>query len=65
VEAYLGASNTLSSADLRLVAAKVASDEATHFSFFDAAAGGTGTLPSLPLTATIPATVMKLKPFIA
>ena len=64
VEAYLGASNTLSSADLRLVAAKVAANEATHFSFFDAAAGGHGVLPALPSTATIPATVRKLTPFL-
>jgi hypothetical protein len=65
VEAYLGASNTLSSADLRLIASKVAANEAAHFGFFDAAAGGTGTLPSIPLTATIPQTVKKLQPFIA
>jgi len=64
VEAYLGASNTFSSADLRLVAAKVAANEATHFSFFDAAAGGHGVLPAVPSTATIPATVAKLKPFL-
>ncbi len=64
VEAYLGASNTLSSADLRLVAAKVAANEATHFGFFDAAAGGHGVLPAVPSTATIPATVAKLKPFL-
>jgi hypothetical protein len=64
VEAYLGASNTLSSAELRLVAAKVAANEATHFSFFDAAAGGHGVLPAVPSTATIPATVKKLKPFL-
>jgi hypothetical protein len=64
VEAYLGASNTLSSSDLRLIAAKVAANEATHFSFFDAAAGGHGVLPSVPNTATIPATVKKLTPFL-
>jgi hypothetical protein len=64
VEAYLGASNTLSSSDLRLVASKVAANEATHFSFFDAAAGGHGVLPSLPKTDTIPNTVKKLKPFL-
>jgi hypothetical protein len=64
VEAYLGASNTLSSADLRLIAAKVAANEATHFSFFDAAAGGHGVLPAVPSTATIPATVKKLQPFL-
>ncbi len=56
-----------------MVAAKVAANEATHFSFFDAAAGagpranlgGHGVLPSLPETATIPATVKKLQPFLA
>jgi len=64
VEAYLGASNTFSSADLRLLAAKIAANEATHFSFFDAAAGGHGVLPAVPATATIPATVRKLKPFL-
>ncbi len=65
VEAYLGAVETLSSLDLKIVAAKVAANEATHFSFFDAAAGGHGVLPALPGTATIPATVKKLKPFLA
>ncbi len=72
VEAYLGAVETFSSLDLKVVAAKVAACEATHFSFFDAAAGagpaanlgGHGVLPSLPGTATIPATVNKLKPFL-
>ncbi len=64
VEAYLGASNTFSSADLRLLAAKIAANEATHFGFFDAAAGGHGVLPAVPGTATIPATVAKLKPFL-
>ena len=64
VEAYLGAAGTFSSADLRLLAAKIAANEATHFSFFDAAAGGHGVLPAVPGTATIPATVKKLKPFL-
>ncbi len=64
VEAYLGAAETLSSAELRSVAAKVAANEASHFSFFDAAAGGHGVLPSLPDSATIPATVKKLEPFL-
>jgi hypothetical protein len=64
VEAYLGAVETFSSLDLKTVAAKVAANEATHFSFFDAAAGGHGVLPSVPKTATIPATVKKLKPFL-
>jgi hypothetical protein len=64
VEAYLGAVETFSSLDLKLVAAKVAANEASHFSFFDAAAGGHGVLPSVPSTATIPATIKKLKPFL-
>ena len=65
VEAYLGAVQTFSSPDLQLIAAKVAANEATHFSFFDAAAGGHGVLPSVPKTDTIPNTVKKLTPFLA
>jgi rubrerythrin len=65
VEAYLGASETFSSQELRTIAAKVAANEATHFSFFDAAAGGHGVLPPVPSSATIPATVKKLQPFLA
>ena len=65
VEAYLGASETFSSQELRTVAAKLAANEATHFSFFDAAAGGHGVLPALPSSDTIPDTVKKLKPFLA
>jgi rubrerythrin len=65
VEAYLGASETFSSQELRTIAAKVAANEATHFSFFDAEAGGHGVLPSLPNSDTIPNTVKKLKPFLA
>ncbi len=64
VAAYLGAVETLSSLDLKVTAARVAADEASHFSFFDAAAGGHGVLPSLPKTDTIPNTVKKLKPFL-
>ena len=52
VETYLGAVNTLSSTELKLTAAKVAANEASHFSFFDAANGGHGVLPSLPGTIT-------------
>jgi hypothetical protein len=61
VEAYLGAAETFSSQELRTVAA----NEATHFSFIDAEAGGHGVLPSLPKSDTIPNTVKKLKPFLA
>jgi len=64
VEAYLGAAETFSSQELRTVAAKVAANEASHFSFFDAAAGGHGVLPSVPRSDTIPNTVRKLKPFL-
>ena len=64
VEAYLGAVETFSSTDLKVLAAKVAANEATHYGFFDAAAGGHAVLPSLPKTATIPATVKKLGPFL-
>lgn len=65
VEAYLGAVQTFSSLDLKVLAAKIAANEATHFSFFDGAAGGHAVLPAVPATATIPATVKKLKPFLA
>ncbi len=72
VEAYLGAVKTLSSTDLKLAAAQIAANEATHFSFLDATAGpgpkanlgGHGVLPAFPGTATIPATLKKLKPFL-
>ncbi len=64
VEAYLGAAETFSSQELRTIAAKVAANEATHFSFFDAAAGGHGVLPAVPSSDTIPNTVAKLKPFL-
>ncbi len=64
VEAYLGASETFSSQELRTIAAKVAANEATHFSFFDAEAGGHGVLPSIPKSDTIPNTVKKLRPFL-
>ena len=64
VATYLGAVSTLSSNDLKLVAAQVAADEATHFSFFDAAAGGHGVLPSLPATVTIAQAATTLTPYI-
>jgi hypothetical protein len=71
VEAYLGAVEEFGSFELKMLAAKIAANEATHFSFFDAAAGpgprvnlgGPGVLPSVPGTATIAARVRKLKPF--
>jgi ferritin-like protein len=64
VSTYLGAVGTLSSPELKLVAAKVAANEATHFSFFDAAAGGHGVLPSLPATVTVAQAAKVLTPYI-
>ena len=48
VETYLGAVKSFSSTELKLAAAEVATNEATHFSFFDAAFGGHAVLPSFP-----------------
>jgi rubrerythrin len=59
VKTYLGAVGTLSSVELKQLAAKIAADEATHFSFFDAQAGngspfgGHAVLPAVPGTITI------------
>lgn len=50
VETYLGAVKSFSSIDLKLAAAKVAANEASHYSFFDAAFGGHGVTPSFPGT---------------
>ncbi len=50
VETYLGAVRSFSSTELKLAAAQVAANEATHFSFFDAAYGGHAVLPSFPGT---------------
>jgi rubrerythrin len=60
VQTYLGAVETLSSTDLKVIAAKVASDEATHFSFFDAAYGGHAVLPALPQTISASAAAKEL-----
>jgi hypothetical protein len=65
IAAYLGAVKTFSSTDLKEVAAQVAANEASHYSFFDAALGGHAVTAALPASATIPATVAKLKPFLA
>ena len=50
VETYLGAVQSFSSTALKLAAAKVAANEASHFSFFDAAYGGHGVTKSFPGT---------------
>jgi len=64
VETYLGAVETLSSDELKIVAAKVGANEATHFSFFDAAAGGHAVLPALPTTVTVDQAATVLTPYI-
>ena len=53
VETYLGAVRSLRSTELKLAAAKVAANEATHFSFFDAAYGGHAVLPAFPGTLKV------------
>ncbi len=60
VKTYLGAVETLSSTDLKVIAAKIAADEATHFSFFDAAYGGHAVLPALSATMTAGAAATEL-----
>lgn len=67
VETYLGAVKSFSSTELKLAAAEVASNEATHFSFFDAAFGGHAVLPSFPgtITAANAAATLKKDGFIS
>ncbi len=65
VATYMGAVKEFSSTDLKVVAAGVAANEATHYSFFDAALpGGTAVLPAFgpkPISAgTAAATLKKL-----
>jgi Ferritin-like domain len=67
VETYLGAVKSFSSTALKLAAAEVASNEATHFSFFDAAFGGHAVLPSFPgnIPASAAAATLKKDGFIS
>ena len=67
VETYLGAVKSFSSTDLKVAAAKVAANEASHFSFFDAANGGHGVLPSFPgtLAASKAASILTKDGFIS
>ncbi|HWE10982.1 MAG TPA: ferritin-like domain-containing protein [Solirubrobacteraceae bacterium] len=60
VETHLGAVKSFSSTELKLAAAEVASTEATHFSFSDAAFGGHTVLPSFP--GNIPASAAGRRP---
>ncbi len=62
VQTYLGAVETLSSTELKVIAAKVAANEATHFSFFDAELGGHAVLASLPPTGTVTDAAKALSP---
>ena len=63
VATYMGAISEFSSNDLRTIAAGVAANEATHYSFFDAALpGGTAVLPAFgpkPITASTAAATLK------
>ncbi|HET9101737.1 MAG TPA: ferritin-like domain-containing protein [Solirubrobacteraceae bacterium] len=67
VSTYLGAVNTFSSTALKEAAAAVAANEASHFSFFDAANGGHGVLPSFPkpLAASKAAAILTKDGFIS
>ena len=66
VAAYLGAVETLDSNDLKVVAAKVAANEASHWGFFRSARKGpkAAAVPALPKSETIPNTVKALGPFL-
>jgi hypothetical protein len=67
VKAYMGAVGTLQSNDLKVVAAQIGANEASHQAFFASAVRGPGkaVTKSLPGTETIPNTVAALQPFIA
>ena len=64
VQTYLGAVEKFSSVDLKVTAAAVGANEATHFSFLDAEAGGHAVLPAFgpkPISAAkAAATLTKL-----
>ncbi|HEY2631896.1 MAG TPA: ferritin-like domain-containing protein [Solirubrobacteraceae bacterium] len=64
VQTYLGAVETLSSAELKTIAAKVATNEASHLSFIMDQFSGNAVLPSLPATGTVPDAAKALSPFI-
>jgi hypothetical protein len=61
VSTYLGAVEKFSSVDLKVAAAAVGANEATHYSFLDAAAGGHAVLPAFgpkPISAAKAATTL-------
>src|SRR5579875_3151108 len=59
VATYMGAVKEFSSPDLRVAAAGVAANEATHYSFLDAAAGGHAVLPAFGPKAITASTAAK------
>ena len=67
VATYLGAVNTFSSTALKEAAAAVAANEASHYSFFDAANGGHGVTASFPtpLAASKAAAILKKDGFLS
>jgi hypothetical protein len=69
VSTYLGAVDEFSSSELKLAAAGVASNEATHYSFFDAILpGASAVLPTFgpkPITATAAASTLKSLGFLS
>lgn len=62
VQTYLGAVETLSSSELKVVAAKVAANEASHLSFVTDQFNGHAVLPSLPATGTVTDAAKALSP---
>ncbi len=62
VQTYLGAVETLNSAELKVVAAKVATNEASHLSFIQDQFSDNAVLPSLPATGTVADAAKALSP---
>ncbi len=62
VQTYLGAVETLSSAELKVIAAKIATNEASHLSFIQDQFNDNAVLPSLPATGTVTEAAKALSP---
>ncbi len=62
VQTYLGAVETLSSGELKVIAAKVATNEASHLSFIQDQFDDSAVLPSLPATGTVAEAAKALSP---
>ncbi len=68
VATYMGAIKEFSSDELRVIAAGVAANEATHYSFLDGALGGHAVLPAFgpkPITDTQAAATLKQLGFLS